>query len=259
MPRQRPELDLTATFAELMARLPPPHQMLTSASLELLPLPAGIEWTELGFLLVPGLLTKWYPLYALRVLPPKDALWCPQHHADADPLARARFGFRYMKHLLADMKRLGLRVQFSRINTDQPVRINAARLRHEILEIAQEGRQVVLLGHSKGAVDAAAALSLFPELHEFVAGVVSLQAPHGGSAIAHDLSNTNLQKTVPSPLPYLSSTQGRSPYSAGDQAQARSRNRDSSLAPTPNLSPGRPRRSREVAARLQACGARSCL
>ena len=34
---------------------------------------------------------------------------------------------------------------------------------------------MVLLGHSKGAVDAAAALSLFPELGDFVAGLVSLQ------------------------------------------------------------------------------------
>jgi len=76
------------------------------------------------------------------------------------------------------------------------VRINAARLRHEILELAQEGRRVVLLGHSKGAVDAAASLSLFPELTDFVAGLVSMQGPHGGSAVAHDLSNTNVQKTV---------------------------------------------------------------
>ena len=45
----------------------------------------------------------------------------------------------YMKHLRADLKRIGLRVQFSRVDTDQPVRINAARLRHEILEIAQVG------------------------------------------------------------------------------------------------------------------------
>lgn len=54
----------------------------------------------------------------------------------------------------------------------------------------------MLLGHSKGAVDVAAALALFPELCDFVSGVVSLQGPHGGSAIAHDLANTQVQKTV---------------------------------------------------------------
>ncbi|EOD22566.1 hypothetical protein EMIHUDRAFT_116661 [Emiliania huxleyi CCMP1516] len=53
--------------------------------------------------------------------------------------------------------------------------------------------RVVLLGHSKGAVDAAAALSLFPELRGRVAALVSVQGPHGGSAIAHDLANTQVK------------------------------------------------------------------
>jgi hypothetical protein len=34
-----------------------------------------------------------------------------------------------MKQLRGDMKRLGLVAAFSRVDTDQPVRINAARLR----------------------------------------------------------------------------------------------------------------------------------
>ncbi|EOD28006.1 hypothetical protein EMIHUDRAFT_457094 [Emiliania huxleyi CCMP1516] len=52
---------------------------------------------------------------------------------------------------------LGLTLTCSRIDTDQPAR-------------------VVLLGHSKGAVDAAAALSLFPELRGRVAALVSGRA-----------------------------------------------------------------------------------
>ena len=163
-PRQRPELDLSVLFDDMYESLSATHSSLTPESLNHIPLPEGVAWSDLCFLLVPGLLTKWYPLY--------------------------------MKQLRVDMKRIGLHVTFSRIDTDQPVRINAARLRHEILEMAQTGRKVVLLGHSKGAVDSAAALSLFPELIEFVGGLVSLQGPHGGSAIAHDLSNTNVQKTV---------------------------------------------------------------
>lgn len=163
--RQRPELDLSLIFEDMYETLPPQSAgSLTAESLDALPLPEGTRWEDLGFLLVPGLLTKWYPLY--------------------------------MKQLRADMKRMGLHVTFSRIDTDQPVRVNAARLRHEILEMAQSGRRVVLMGHSKGAVDCAAAVSLFPELVEFVAGLVSLQGPHGGSAIAHDLANTELQKTI---------------------------------------------------------------
>ena len=166
---QRPELDLSLAFEDLLEVLPPANVPLTNAALDAVPLPPELSWHGLSFLLVPGLLTKWYPMY--------------------------------MKSLRSDMKRLGLHVAFSRVDTDQPVRLNAARLRHEILEMSQGGpanggRQVVLLGHSKGAVDSAAALSLFPELCDVVAGLVSLQGPHGGSAIAHDLSNTNLQKTV---------------------------------------------------------------
>jgi len=162
--RQRADLDLSRSFEKLFEALPPPNVALTPATLAAVPLPSNLSWEGLGFLLVPGLLTKWYPLY--------------------------------MKQLRGDMKRLGLVAAFSRVDTDQPVRINAARLRHEILEMSADGRKVVLLGHSKGAVDSAAALSLFPELCSVVAGLVSLQGPHAGSAIAHDLSNTQLQKTV---------------------------------------------------------------
>lgn len=157
-------LNLTTEFDRLLQSLQPSDAPLDEQGLDKLPLPEGLRWADLGYLLIPGLLTKWYPLY--------------------------------MAQLRADMKRLGLCVQFSRIDTDQPVRVNAARLRHEILEIAQTGRKVVLLGHSKGAVDAAAGLSIFPELAESVCALVSLQGPHGGSAIAHDLVHTNIQKSI---------------------------------------------------------------
>jgi len=162
--QQSAHLNVTHEFETLLASLPNAEAPLGEEGLEMLPLPPGVRWRELGYLLIPGLLTKWYPLY--------------------------------MGQLRADMKRLGLSVQFSRIDTDQPVRVNAARLRHEILEIGQSGRKVVLLGHSKGAVDAAAALSIFPELADSVAALVSLQGPHGGSAIAHDLVHTNIQKSI---------------------------------------------------------------
>ena len=56
-------------------------------SLAALPLPPGRCWEDYSFLLLPGLLTKWYP--------------------------------QYMSQLTADMRRLGLEVAFSRIDTDQ--------------------------------------------------------------------------------------------------------------------------------------------
>ena len=114
-----------------------------------------------------GLLTKWYPMY--------------------------------MAQLCSDFKRLGLRFVFSAIDTDQSVRENAGRLRHEVLELAAtaegEGR-VVLLCHSKGGCDATAALTLFPELLPCIAAVVTMQSPHSGSAVAHDLAHTEVQRSI---------------------------------------------------------------
>eukprot|EP00308_Calcidiscus_leptoporus_P024380 CAMPEP_0119374074 /NCGR_PEP_ID=MMETSP1334-20130426/28824_1 /TAXON_ID=127549 /ORGANISM="Calcidiscus leptoporus, Strain RCC1130" /LENGTH=602 /DNA_ID=CAMNT_0007392025 /DNA_START=72 /DNA_END=1880 /DNA_ORIENTATION=- len=154
--------DLSARFHELLGQLD--CDELTEQHLEGLPLPHGISLTNLCYLLVPGLLTKWYP--------------------------------KYMAHLQREFKRLGLLVTFSRVDTDQPIRVNAARIRHEVLELSETGRRIAILGHSKGAVDAAAALSLFPELCDSVAALVSLQGPHGGSAIAHDLSHTQVQRNL---------------------------------------------------------------
>ena len=47
---------------------------------------------------------------------------------------------------------------------------------------------MLLLGHSKGGVDAAAALSLYwPQLKDKVAGLVLAQSPYGGSPVASDI------------------------------------------------------------------------
>ena len=46
----------------------------------------------------------------------------------------------------------------------------------------------MLLGHSKGGVDAAAALSLYwPDLKDKVAGLALAQSPYGGSPIPSDI------------------------------------------------------------------------
>ena len=49
-------------------------------------------------------------------------------------------------------------------------------------------KRVLILGHSKGGVDAAAALSMYwPELRDKVAGLALAQSPYGGSPIASDI------------------------------------------------------------------------
>ena len=49
-------------------------------------------------------------------------------------------------------------------------------------------KRVLLLGHSKGGIDAAAALSIYwPDLRDKVAGLALAQSPYGGSPIASDI------------------------------------------------------------------------
>lgn len=66
---------------------------------------------------------------------------------------------------------------------------NAWELKHYIEELYWgSGKRVMLLGHSKGGVDAAAALALYwPDLKDKVAGLALVQSPYGGSPLASDI------------------------------------------------------------------------
>ncbi|KAF0919714.1 hypothetical protein E2562_031059 [Oryza meyeriana var. granulata] len=66
---------------------------------------------------------------------------------------------------------------------------NARELKLYIEELYWgSGKQVLLLGHSKGGVDAAAALSLYwSELKGKVAGLALVQSPYGGTPVASDI------------------------------------------------------------------------
>lgn len=66
---------------------------------------------------------------------------------------------------------------------------NAWELKQYIEELYWgSGKRVMLLGHSKGGVDSAAALSIYwSELKDKVAGLALVQSPYGGSPIASDI------------------------------------------------------------------------
>lgn len=66
---------------------------------------------------------------------------------------------------------------------------NAWELKQYIEELYWgSGKRVMLLGHSKGGVDAAAALSIYSqELRDKVAGLALVQSPYGGTPIASDI------------------------------------------------------------------------
>ena len=112
-----------------------------------------------AYLLVPGLYGRYYPCY----------MWGVRDHFQSR----------------------GAVVKISSaVDGEGTVLDNAAALRREILAYHRDtgGKRVVLVGHSKGAADAAAALALYEsELSGVVRGLVASQCPYGGSPIASDL------------------------------------------------------------------------
>ncbi|KAL6642035.1 hypothetical protein ACP70R_020216 [Stipagrostis hirtigluma subsp. patula] len=85
--------------------------------------------------------------------------------------------------------KMGLACHIAKIHSESSVSKNAREITEYIEEIYWGSRKrVLLLGHSKGGVDAAAALSLYwPELKDKVAGLVLAQSLYGGSPVASDI------------------------------------------------------------------------
>ncbi|XP_020094094.1 uncharacterized protein LOC109714084 [Ananas comosus] len=85
--------------------------------------------------------------------------------------------------------KMGLTCHIAKIHSEASVDKNAREIKEYIEEIYWGSKKrVLLLGHSKGGVDAAAALCLYwSDLKDKVAGLVLAQSPYGGSPIASDL------------------------------------------------------------------------
>jgi len=84
---------------------------------------------------------------------------------------------------------MGLACHIAKIKSEVSVEHNAWELKQYIEELYWgSGKRVMLLGHSKGGVDAAAALSMYwDDLREKVAGLALVQSPYGGSPLASDI------------------------------------------------------------------------
>lgn len=85
--------------------------------------------------------------------------------------------------------KMGLACHIAKIHSEASIDKNAKEIKEYIEEIYWGSKKrVLLLGHSKGGVDTAAALSLYwPDLKDKVAGLVLAQSPYGGSPIASDI------------------------------------------------------------------------
>ena len=136
----------------------------TSTNLpELLPaLPLGVHSTntldQYCYLLVPGLLSQYSPpLYFTEAL-----------------------------HRLRDI--LGLDAEIVALDSEASTAVNARAIQESVTRISTTtGKLCVLMGHSKGGIDSAAALAMFPDLRSLVAGLVFLQTPYRGSPVAADM------------------------------------------------------------------------
>ncbi|TKY60848.1 hypothetical protein E2542_SST17951 [Spatholobus suberectus] len=85
--------------------------------------------------------------------------------------------------------RMGLACHIAKVHSEASVEQNALELKLYIEEIYWgSGKPVMLLGHSKGGIDAAAALSIYwSDLKDKVAGLALVQSPYGGTPIASDI------------------------------------------------------------------------
>jgi hypothetical protein len=94
----------------------------------------------------------------------------------------------YMKGMESHLQDKGLDVVLTQTNTTGALADNLEMLRSVVLEAAAEGKQVVLIGHSKGGNEVISLPSVYPELKPHIRGVIPMEAPHGGAALASDLT-----------------------------------------------------------------------
>lgn len=92
----------------------------------------------------------------------------------------APIGMDYMGEQLAWLTGLGIAVQVVKLPTAAPVAINAGRIAEAILA---DPLPAILVGHSKGGLEALAAL-MRPGMAERCRGFIALQSPFFGSPIA---------------------------------------------------------------------------
>jgi len=139
----------------------------------------------LYFWLFIGLFSNHGPLYFVKTKAyfSKMGLAChiAKIHSEVLPYIHPDFA---LKHLISQSSTLK-----KPLCMQSSVSKNAREIKEYIEEIYWGSRKrVLLLGHSKGGVDAAAALSLYwSQLKDKVAGLALAQSPYGGSPVASDI------------------------------------------------------------------------
>ncbi len=102
----------------------------------------------------------------------------------------------YFKENLEALKGEGLDARRVQIDSLAGVATNARVIRDAVLAATLEGKKVVLIGHSKGGLDCAAALAMHPEVAAKTHALITMQSPYAGSPVAQDIADDPLQKNV---------------------------------------------------------------
>lgn len=127
-----------------------------------------------------------------------------------------RHQYLFMKGMLGDevpgylednqrrLEQRGLETREVAVDTEGRLADNVEVVREALLDAVHFGRTVVMVGHSKGGVEAMSTLALYPELRRHVRAMVAMQSPYGGSVIANDLVTTpSLRKLLDVAFPSL--------------------------------------------------------
>lgn len=93
------------------------------------------------------------------------------------------------------LRRFGYDMQLVEIDGFGDSLVNARNIRDAVLALPPGSARAdtVLLGYSKGAVDMLHAIAVFPEIRSRVVAMVSLAGAVGGSPLANDTSNEELE------------------------------------------------------------------
>ncbi|XP_074263157.1 uncharacterized protein LOC141585968 isoform X2 [Silene latifolia] len=96
----------------------------------------------------------------------------------------------YFVNTKTHLTNLGLTCYIAKIHSEASVEKNARDVKQQIEEIYRTSqKRVMLLGHSKGGLDAAGALSMYWfDLKDKVAGLALAQSPYGGTPLASDIA-----------------------------------------------------------------------
>lgn len=145
--------DVTGRFREIFSNTTElPHAVRKSNS----------QAEDLSYLLVGGFFTQHYPNYFER-------------------------NIKYLQEKLHFPK-----VEVVPIHTEGSIERNADVLRSSILKACHGTKSIVLIGHSKGGVDAIAILHMFPDIIKYIYGIIAFQAPFGGTFLIDYVARRSL-------------------------------------------------------------------